>query len=222
MANLPSSSPLILASSSPRRRQILDLLGIPYAVLAVPVAEQPLPGELPEVAARRVALIKALAAAGRLHTGVIVAADTIVVLGGTILGKPNEAGEASAMLRALRGRCHEVITGVAVLNLDNGRQQVTTVTTEVCMRHYSDAELAAYVASGEPFDKAGAYAIQSATFHPAATVRGCYLNVVGLPLCALFDSLCAVSFAVPPLPIGRLAAVCQSCPQQDVLARGCT
>ena len=222
MANGRTSPRLILASSSPRRRQILALLGVPYEVLVAAVAEQPLPGEGPEAAARRVALAKAQAAAARRGTGVVVGADTIVVLDGLILGKPVDAGEATRMLRALRGRCHAVITGVAVLNLDTCHQEVSAPTTEVCMRRYSEAEIAAYVAGGEPFDKAGAYAVQSAIFHPAATVRGCYLNVVGLPLCAVVASLCAVGFAVPPLAPARLADVCRSCLRRDILVRGCT
>ena len=115
----------------------------------------------------------------------IVAADTAVVDGDDILGKPADEADAAAMLRRLRGRPHAVLTGVAVLDAHTGHMASTVVRTVVHMRAFSDAEIAAYIASGDPMDKAGAYAIQNRTFAPVERIEGCYANVVGLPLCAL-------------------------------------
>lgn len=215
------TSRLVLASGSPRRRQILASLGVDFDVLAAAVDEQPLPKEEPAAAARRVALAKARAVANRVPAAVTLAADTIVVSDGLILGKPADVRTAKAMLRALRGRRHEVITGVAALNPQRKLQHVTATVSQVFMRDYSDAEIAAYVASGEAADKAGAYAVQSESFHPAARVEGCYLNVVGLPLCAAVRALCSAGFALLPAATERIAGICGSCPLRDILARGC-
>ena len=115
----------------------------------------------------------------------VVAADTAVVDGDEILGKPADAAEAAAMLRRLRGREHAVLTGVAVVDAATGRLETAVERTAVFMRAFTDDEIAAYVASGDPMDKAGAYAIQNRDFSPVARIAGCYANVVGLPLCTL-------------------------------------
>jgi len=145
------------------------------------------------------ALNVALAKARTITTGagdVIVAADTIVASDGQSLGKPADAAAAEKMLLALRGRAHEVVTGVALRSAD-GREWGAVVSTRVLMRDYSDAEIRAYVARGEPFDKAGGYAVQDAQFRPVERCDGCYLNVVGLPLCAVAAGLAALSVDVP-------------------------
>jgi nucleoside triphosphate pyrophosphatase len=128
------------------------------------------------------ALAKARAVASRAPDAVVLGADTIVVVDGEVLGKPGGAAEAMRMLDRLRGRRHEVLTGVAVVRAPAGGERMAVVRTEVTMREYSDAEIEAYVASGEPLDKAGAYAVQAAGGRLVARVDGCYTNVVGLPL----------------------------------------
>ncbi len=172
---------LILASTSPRRRQLLDLLGLAFSVQAVEVDESPQPGETPVDYVRRLACLKASACPDG-HS-LVLAADTVVADGLDLLGKPRDAAEARQMLRRLRGREHQVYTA---LTLRQGTRSWTEVcTTKVLMRNYDEAEIAAYIASGDPMDKAGAYAIQHPTFRPAAAIEGCYACVVGLPLCHL-------------------------------------
>lgn len=201
---------IILASGSPRRRAILRMLGIEHEIGAVDVDETALPGEAPEVTARRVAEMKARAALVGCQ-GVAIGADTIVVVDGQGLGKPVDADEARSMLERLRGRSHEVVTGVAVVDSETGSSCVSSVTTAVWMRDYGDDEMAAYVAQGEPFDKAGAYAIQSESFHPVARIEGCYLNVVGLPACELIQRLHLIAPWVKWTWSTELEEVCRRC-----------
>lgn len=172
---------LILASNSPRRRSLLRLLGLDFIVQAADVDETPQAGESPAEYVLRLARAKALACAdGKNMT---LAADTAVVDGATILGKPRDAVQAAAMLRRLRGRVHQVYTALA---LWTGACLLTDVcATDVLMREYSEEEITEYIASGDPLDKAGAYAIQHPDFRPVAAIRGCYACVVGLPLCHL-------------------------------------
>lgn len=173
--------PLILASNSPRRRFLLSLLGLDFTVQAADVDETMLPGELPSAYVLRLARAKAMVCAK--DGNMTLAADTAVVDGEAILGKPRDAMEAAEMLRRLRGRAHHVYTALA---LWTGARLLTDLcVTEVFMREYSEEEIARYIASGDPLDKAGAYAIQHADFRPAAAVQGCYACVVGLPLCHL-------------------------------------
>ncbi len=202
---------LVLASASPRRREILAALGVPFLVYASDLAEAPLPAEGAATAARRLALAKALAVTGEVRERYIVGADTLVVYQGALLGKPADATEATAMLRRLRAARHEVVSGVAVVDRATGRQAVGELTTAVWMRDYGEDEIAAYVASGEPFDKAGAYAIQDPIFRPVARWQGCYLNVVGLPLCLLLYLLWEVGLAIPAPPPARLRPLCPGC-----------
>ncbi|MBI3978381.1 MAG: septum formation protein Maf [Chloroflexi bacterium] len=175
---------LVLASASARRRELLSRLGIPFVVCPVAVDETVQPEEAPDWAARRLALAKALAASPG-GPGLYLGADTVVVLDGRALGKPRTAAEAVEMLKALRGRCHAVITGLALIERPANRGQLTSVRTTVTMREYGDADIAAYVATGLPLDRAGAYGIQDLPFAPVAGVEGCRLNVVGLPLGAV-------------------------------------
>jgi MAF protein len=177
-----SKPDLLLASQSPRRRELLALLGLPFDVAASDVTEIPRPNEPPAALAIRLSQDKARAARSDALT---IACDTIVALEGELLGKPHDKAEATAMLRRLRGRAHTVYSAITLLDAATGHALTDLAETHVVMRAYTDAELAAYVASGDPLDKAGAYAIQHAGFHPASELQGCYANVMGLPLCHL-------------------------------------
>ncbi|PZR99614.1 MAG: septum formation protein Maf [Candidatus Chloroheliales bacterium] len=179
---------LILASGSPRRRELLRRLGLPFAIHPADVDETLLPDELPSSAVMRLAASKAEAIATRFPTAIILAADTLVVdPPATILGKPANPTAAGEMLRRLRGRQHIVITALTLRQ--DSEPQSGTATTLVQMRDYSDAEIEAYIASGDSLDKAGGYAIQYQDFRPVATIEGCYTNVVGLPLCLTYALL---------------------------------
>ena len=177
------AAPLLLASASPRRAAILRRAGFRFAVVPADDVEETTEQEAatPEATATALAVEKASLIAARHPGAFVLGADTVVVLDGRLLGKPETNSEAAAMLRDLRGRAHAVITGVAVV----GPRGVVkgAKTTIVRFRPYSDRELDAYVRGGSPMDKAGAYGIQDSEFAPAAAVAGCYLNVVGLPLC---------------------------------------
>lgn len=179
----------VLASASPRRRALIALLGHPVEVLPVPADETPWPGEDPVGYAVRLARAKLEAAIPQAPDALIIAADTVVDFEGEILGKPADAAAARAMLRALRGRPHSVHTAIALYHPLRKERQLEVATARVAMRPYTDAEIEAYIATGDPFDKAGAYAIQHPTFRPAAGVEGCYAAVVGLPLCHLARAL---------------------------------
>jgi MAF protein len=201
---------LILASRSPRRRQLLAHLGIAFRVVVPEVEEDVAPAS--SGLADSLALAKAEAVARDEKEGIVIAADTIVVDGDTILGKPADGAEAAETLRRLRGREHRVITGLAVVNAHTGWQAALHVVTSVRMRDYSDAEIAAYVARGEPLDKAGAYAIQDERFHPVASYNGCYCNVVGLPLKALILLLRRAGLDIRLDSLKELPAECVACP----------
>ena len=173
---------LILASASPRRRELLSLFGIPFTVRVADIDEAMDPTKSPCDEVARVSCRKALAVE-RGPEDVVVAADTIVVCAGRVLGKPHSREEAVAMLQLLSGREHQVMTGCTVLCGD--RRETFTEVTDLTFRPLSEAEIRRYVASGEPMDKAGAYGIQggAALFCPG--IRGDYYNVMGLPVCRL-------------------------------------
>lgn len=180
---------LILASQSPRRQQLLAALGYTFTVDAADVDETPLPGERPDALACRLCRAKAAAVAARHPSAVILAADTVVALDGALLGKPADPAEAVAMLRALRGRTHQVYTAVSIAAA--GAVTARLSVSNVTMRAYSDEEIAAYVATGDPLDKAGAYAIQHPRFSPVAAWEGCYAGIMGLPLALAHEMLAA-------------------------------
>ncbi len=182
LLTLKQGQPITLASSSPRRRSILEDAGIPFRVVA-PIGEEAAPSGRPEEHVQRLALAKGREVAGRVGRGLVLAADTLVVDGDRILGKPGDAAEAMALLRNLRGRRHRVMTGVAVVNAASGESTTGVEVSWVAMRDYADSEAQAFVDSGAAMDKAGAYAVQDTQFRPAESVQGCYWNVVGLPLC---------------------------------------
>ena len=175
---------VILASNSPRRKQLLALGGWSFTILAASIDEEPISGETPRDYVLRLAESKARATAALAPDGaVVLAADTTVVSDGVILGKPAGPEEAASMLRLLRGRTHEVFSGLAALRLSDGVLLADWCVTGVTMRVYTDEDISAYIATGDPLDKAGAYAIQHDGFHPVEKLTGCYTNVVGLPLC---------------------------------------
>ncbi|MBZ0309821.1 MAG: Maf family protein [Anaerolineae bacterium] len=181
---------IYLASSSPRRRELLGIAGFIFSTVKVDIDESVLSGELPTEYTLRVSLKKAEAAAPLVKgEPLLLSADTTVVDEGEILGKPVNAQEAEKMLQQLRGRTHQVFTAVTVLDTLTGRLEQEIAVTDVPMRNYTDAEILAYIASGDPFDKAGGYAIQNTAFHPVKTRTGCYANVIGLPLCHLLKIL---------------------------------
>jgi septum formation protein len=216
-ADQQPTTPLVLASASPRRRQLLGLLELPFAVMAVDVDETARADESGSQLAGRLARTKALAGSAARAGSLVVGADTVVVLGERHLGKPADADDARTMLRSLRGRPHQVITGLA-LALDGRLVWQSACATRVEMRPYGDAELARYVATGRPLDKAGAYAIQDPTFRPVAQIVGCYPNVVGLPLCEALRGL-RVAGLTPAGPAEqRLIPPCALCDRARAIA----
>jgi len=206
LSRLEKMTNLLLASASPRRRELLALLGLPFDVTVANVDEIPQGDESPTTLVVRLSRDKARAAGERNQVfrkkpgfgqSVIIACDTVVALDGEILGKPRDAAEAVSMLLRLRGRSHTVCSAVTLLDPATGRVLTGVAETQVTMRAYTDTEVAAYVASGDPLDKAGAYAIQHPGFHPVAALQGCYANVVGLPLCHLVRCLRAWQIEPP-------------------------
>ncbi|HLZ24953.1 MAG TPA: Maf family protein [Ktedonobacterales bacterium] len=205
--------PLFLASASPRRRQILTEAGIPFTLHVTSVDEDTLTHEytgpldrLGEYLARQ----KARAACDSLAhvglSGTVLASDTTVLIDGQSLAKPRDHREASAMLRTLRGREHVVATGIALAGPTPEHMISATAATRVRMRDFNDAELTAYVATGDPLDKAGAYSIQHPNFSPVAAITGCHLGVIGLPVCL-------VSALVNGTPLPPDALTCdRTCP----------
>lgn len=177
---------LILASQSPRRRELLGLFGLPFTVRVADIDETMAPGAAPYDEVARVSHQKALAVP-REEDDVVIAADTIVVCEGKILGKPKDAGEAKAMLHLLSGRAHQVMTGMCVLRGDTA--VVVTEVTDLQFRTLSDKEIDAYIATGEPMDKAGAYGIQGGAALFCPRMVGDYYNVMGLPVCRLGEIL---------------------------------
>ncbi len=215
---------LILASTSPRRRQFLEQLGLPFTVIApgsaaggTEIDETPLPTEHPAEMVQRLSRAKAQAvlhalpalfpAITRYSQPVIIAADTSVVLGDRILGKPATPAEAIAMLQALRAEAHLVLSGltVALARPDSPPRLATRLhQSQVWMRPYTNAEIEAYVATGSPLDKAGAYGIQDDGFAPVARMEGCFASVMGFPFADLAVALAELGLALP-----KIAPLCR-------------
>lgn len=190
----PATPRLVLASGSPRRRQLLEDLGLSFEVLAPSIDEAPRPGEAARDYVLRLAREKAAQVAAQRPGQVVLAADTTVAVGGRILEKPRDAPEARAMLEALSGRTHEVFTGVAV---DGPARAAAAVRTAVTFRPLSAAEIAWYVGTGEPFDKAGGYAVQGKAASFVAALEGSGTNVIGLPMA---EAVALLAQAGVPLP----------------------
>lgn len=180
-----SRQQLVLASESPRRREIMAAMELTFQTIPPEVEEPPPSSGDPVAIAQERAVDKARAVAATLDQGTVIAADTVVADRDDVLGKPASEEQAYAWLHRLQGKEHRVITGLALVDAATGEQLTGCRISRVRMREYSDQEIAAYMASGGPWDKAGAYGIQDAQFHPVAQVTGCYLNVVGLPPCTL-------------------------------------
>lgn len=181
--------PIILASASPRRQLLMRQLGLPFRTIPSRVAEDLPAGLAPATRVERLAELKARDVAACIPEGLVIGADTVVVLDGRVLGKPADAAEAEHMLMLLQGRQHEVFTGVALVAAGANRVLVTHERTLVAFKPLDLAQIRRYVASGEPLDKAGAYAIQGRAAAFVAGIQGCYFNVVGLPLARLADLL---------------------------------
>jgi len=213
---------IILASNSPRRRQMLAWTGWPFRFSAVDIDETPYQGETPGDYVSRLARTKAEAGADQVQPGCLVlAADTIVADDQVLLGKPSTPDEAIEMLRRLKGRSHQVFTAIHLISTGTGLATADLCCANVPMRAYSDDEINAYVQTGDPLDKAGAYAIQHAEFHPVENFNSCYACVVGLPLCHLVRSMARLGFS----PVNDVPAVCQGnlqyqCPVYAAVLRG--
>ena len=181
---------ILLASNSPRRREVLSWMGGIFEAAPASVDETPRPAEDPELYVLRLAEAKARAAAKK-YTGsaLVLAADTTVADGSAILGKPSNPEEARRMLRQLRGGTHRVYTALAVLRPGDDHLITDLCMSNVSMRSYTDRELETYIESGDPLDKAGAYAIQHSGFHPVTDFYDCFANVIGLPLCHLVRTI---------------------------------
>jgi septum formation protein len=188
--------PIILASASPRRAEILTKLGLAFTIRPSAIDENLAESLPPAEYAVELAERKARAVAAEISTGVIIGADTIVVLGKEMLGKPRSKTEAHEMLRRLSGRTHRVFTGFTILDRPSNRRASGVEMTEVTFRELEDAEIAAYVQSGEAMDKAGAYGIQDLSAVFAERLNGCFYNVVGFPLTRFYLTLRA--FYAPP------------------------
>jgi len=217
-------STLWLASNSPRRRQLLALTGWSFSLRPVDIDERPLAGEDPAGYVLRLAETKARAASAGIQTAdIVLASDTTVADGPQILGKPADANEARQMLRDLRGREHSVYTAIAAASLQNESILTDLCWTRVWMRRYSDTEIEEYIAGGDPFDKAGGYAIQHIGFRPVERIEGCYACVMGLPVCHVVRLL--VSIGVPA-PKNDITAACPEhlemdtpCPVHEAILR---
>lgn len=211
---MTADAPLYLASASPRRSQLLTQASIRFERFVAPIDEEALAAEYDGPLAllgEYLAQQKALAADAALRAGAqplgrVLASDTTVLLDGRSLAKPRDHAEAASMLRALRGREHIVATGVALLDPFAASLLSASSATRVRMRAYSDEEIAAYVATNDPLDKAGAYSIQHPDFQPVESLAGCHLGVIGLPVClvnALLDLASSAGVASLPLPTAK-------------------
>jgi septum formation protein len=177
---------LVLASSSPRRKELLDAAGWPYEVMVAGIDESLNPNEEPAVYVQRLARSKAEAVAARLQSGLVLGADTTVVVDNQILGQPEDDDDARRMLHLLKGRCHEVLTGVAAVRV-GGLTTVDYETTRVRFAEMTPAEINWYIATGEPRGKAGAYGIQGAAGLFIEEIQGDYFNIVGLPIRLVYE-----------------------------------
>jgi len=180
---------LVLASASPRRQELLRNAGIPFVVQPTDILEIPREGEAPQLCAERLAREKALEVFRRRPDDVILGADTIVVVDAQILGKPRDGADAARMLRLLSGRTHQVITGICLAGPQPRAEDIRSETTLVTMNAFGDDDIRSYILTGEPMDKAGAYAIQGIASRWISRIEGDYFNVVGLPVSLVYRML---------------------------------
>ena len=209
----PRARTLVLASGSPRRRRLINAIDM-HVQIAGSGDYEPPPnvGESPQVYVQRLALLKARQALKDVADAIVLGADTSVVIDGDIFGKPADADEAVWMLKRLKGRSHEVVTGTALMDAATGICSTSSKASRIFMRDYADEEIDAYIESGEPFDKAGAYAVQDDKFRPAERIEGCYLNTVGLPLCDLLTLLKRIG---APVTFRKDYVIPPGCPDCD-------
>ena len=194
----PPPQTLTLASASPRRRELMNALGLPFRIQPADIPEPPLPNEPPQDMVERLSREKALKIAASLRHGLVIGADSTVIHRGQAIGKPRNDHEARNMLRRLRNTTHHVCTGLTVTNAATGQTLTISQTSRITLRNFSDAEIEASIAAGTPQDKAGAYAIQDTALRPAAHWQGCYPNIVGLPTCRLLEMLHQLNWPPPP------------------------
>jgi len=187
---------LILASASPRRAEILRNAGIPFSVLSSAVDETPFPDETPHQHVQRLADAKAeLVAARAVGPAIVIAADTVVTLDGRIIGKPHSTDDARRVLERLSGQTHSVITGVTIIRLPDAERRCFVESTQVQFASISSEEITRYLATEEPYDKAGSYAIQGRAGRYIPRIEGCYFNVVGLPLSRVIQALAELGWS---------------------------
>ncbi len=184
-----SQTPIILASSSPRRKDLLSQAGVVFSIVVSGCDETPVPGESPREMVERLAVVKAAVVADQNTGAFVIGADTTVCIDGEVLGKPESFEQACEMLRKIQGRTHEVLGGIAILNRTLNIERVWSHSTKVTMAPMSEEVIARYVQSGEPMDKAGSYAIQGLGLQFVESVEGSYSNVVGLNISALMAEL---------------------------------
>ena len=212
---------LLLASNSPRRKQLLALGNWNFNIVVSDVDESQLADETPKDYVLRLAQAKALAVVAKAHPeNIIIGSDTAVVDGDEILGKPKDEMDAVRMLKQLRGHTHQVFTGVAVYRMDGESMLTELCVTDVPMRNYSDDEIQAYVKTGDPLDKAGAYAIQHPDFQPVESMSGCYASVMGLPMCHVLRTLKKLDiYAMADVPLGCQTLLNYQCPVSNEILR---
>jgi 23S rRNA (uracil1939-C5)-methyltransferase len=210
---------LVLASASPRRRELMTAMGLTFDVLPADVPEDPMPGETPQAMVERLSRDKAMKVAASMEQGFVIGADSTVVHLGESFGKPVDDDEARAMLRRLRGTTHHVCTGLTVVDAATGRHLTSSMTSQITLRDFTDDEIEASIATGTPRDKAGAYAVQDTELRPASGWEGCHHNIVGLPTCRLLLMLAELGWSPEhgwTLP--DTAACGPGCPNRPVVA----
>ena len=193
----PAPASLTLASASPRRRELMDLLGLEFAITPADLDEDSLLGESPVEMVERLSRQKALAVAAGMESGLVIGADSTVVFEVQAVGKPVDDDDARRMLRMLSGTTHHVSTGITVVDAASGQILSDAMTSQISLRDLTDQEIEASIASGVPRDKAGAYAVQDTDLRPAADWEGCYNNIVGLPICRLLEMLQELGYQLP-------------------------
>ena len=193
----PAPASLTLASASPRRRELMNLLGLEFTITPADLDEDSLPGESPVEMVERLSRQKALAVAAGMESGLVIGADSTVVFEVQAVGKPVDDDDARRMLRMLSGTTHHVSTGITVVDAASGQILSDAMTSQISLRYLTDQEIDASIASGVPRDKAGAYAVQDTDLRPAADWEGCYNNIVGLPVCRLLEMLQELGYQLP-------------------------
>ncbi len=213
---------LLLASQSPRRRELLSFLGLEFSATSADVDENILPDEKPADYVLRLAESKARASARDARDlGLVIGSDTAVVDADEVLGKPRDTREAEMMLRQLRGRTHQVYTAIAVYDATSDKVFSELCISDVPMREYSDAEMDAYIQTGDPMDKAGGYAIQHPDFHPVEKFSGCFASVMGFPLCHLTRTLKKMGIDIDAdIPQACQSSLVYECTISDAVLRG--